>query len=118
MNPVEFAAAFAALLDTALASWALYFSAISGYLIVAYLVGHNLTRSQLIIISALFVAISLVMTFTGFSLTERAIQLEVEFEGERDALDSAGYFMLIAQVLGILAALKFMIDVRKPKKDN
>lgn len=115
MNPYEFAEAFAALLDTALASWTLYFSAISGYLIVAYLVGRKLTQSQLIIISSLFVAISLVMTFTGFSLTERAIQLEVNLEGERDALDSAGYFMLIAQIIGILAALKFMLDVRKEK---
>ena len=118
MNPIEFAEAFAALLDTALTSWGLYFSAISGYLVVAYLVGQKLTRSQLIIISALFVAIALVMAFTGFSLTERAIQLEVELEGERDALDSASYFMLVAQILGVVAALKFMIDVRKPEIEN
>ena len=59
--------------------------------------------------------ISLIMAFTGFALTERAIQLEVEAEGERDVLDSAGYFMLVAQILGIIAALKFMIDVRKNK---
>ena len=115
MNPFEFAEAFAALLDTALASWTLYFTAISGYLVVGYLVGQKLTRSQLVIISGLFVVISLIMAFTGFALTERAIQLEVEAEGERDVLDSAGYFMLVAQFLGIIAALKFMIDVRKNK---
>ena len=115
MNPLEFAEAFAALLDTALASWGLYFTAISGYLIVAYLVGERLTRAQLIIISSLFVVIALAMTFTGFSLSERAIQLEVEFEGERDALDSISYFMLVAQILGVFAALKFMVDVRKGK---
>jgi hypothetical protein len=115
MNPLEFAEAFAALIEAALASWGLYFTAVSGYLIVAYLIGANLTRSQLIIISALFVVMSLAMTFTGFGLSERAIQLEIDIEGERDVLDSVSYFMLIAQILGVLAALKFMIDVRKPK---
>jgi hypothetical protein len=115
MNPLEFAETFAALIDTALASWGLYFTAASGYLIVAYLVGEKLNRSQLLIISALFVVFALAMTFTGFALSERAIQLEVEFEGERDTLDSVSYFMLIAQILGVLAAIKFMLDVRKPK---
>ena len=112
MNPLEFAEAFSALIGTGLSAWGLYFTAVSGYLIAAYLVGEKLTLSQLIIISALFVVFSLVMTFTGFALSERAIQLEVEFEGERDALDSVSYFMLIAQIFGIFAALKFMLDVR------
>lgn len=115
MNPLEFSEAFAALIDTALASWGLYFTSVSGYLIVAYLVGERLTRSQLVIISALFVVISLSMTFTGFGLSERAIQLEIEYEGERDALDSVSYFLLVTQILGIFAALKFMLDVRKPE---
>ena len=115
MNSYEFAEAFAALLDTALSAWALYFSAISGYLVVAYLVGQKLTRSQLVVISGLFVVISVVMAFTSFSVTERAIQLEIELEGERDALDAASYFILTAQILGIVAALKFMIDLRKER---
>jgi len=113
MNSYEFAEAFAALLDTALTAWTLYFSAISGYLVVAYLVGQKLTHSQLVVISGLFVVISVVMAFTGFSVTERAIQLEIELEGERDALDAASYLILTAQIIGIVAALKFMIDLRK-----
>mgnify|MGYP001821810695 CR=1 FL=1 len=115
MNTYEFAEAFAALFDAALTAWTLYFSSISGYLVVAYLVGRKLTRSQLVVICGLFVVVSLVMAFTGFSLTERAIQLEIALEGERDALDGASYFLLAAQILGILAALKFMIDLRKER---
>lgn len=103
------------MIDTALTAWGLYFTAVSGYLIAAYLVGDKLTRSQLLITSTLFVVIALSMTFTSFGLSERAIQLEIEFEGERDALDSVSYIMLTAQLLGILAALKFMFDIRKPK---
>jgi hypothetical protein len=87
-------------------------SAVTGYLIAAYLVGAKLTRSQLVIVSTLFIVFSLIMSLTGFSLMERAIQLEVEFEGSRDALDDASYFLLLIQVLGILAALKFMLDIR------
>ena len=113
MNQYEFAEAFSSLIGTSLSSTGLYMTAVTGYLIAAYLVGAKLTRSQLFIVSALFVVFSFVMTFTGFSLTERAIQLEVEREGRRDALDMASYFMVLVQTLGIFAALKFMMDIRK-----
>ena len=113
MSQFEFAEAFSALIGGSLSAMGLYLTAISGYLIAAYLVGEKLSRSQLVIISALFVVFSFVMTLTGFSLSERAIRLEIEFEGGRDVLDSASYLILVAQFLGILAALKFMLDVRK-----
>jgi hypothetical protein len=113
MSQLEFAEAFSALISTSLSATGLYMTAVTGYLIAAYLVGKKLTRSQLYIVSALFVVFALVMTFAGFSLTERAIQLEVELEGELDALDLASYFMVVVQTLGIIAALKFMIDIRK-----
>ena len=92
---------------------ALYFTAVSGYLITAYLAGAKLSNSQLLIISALFVVFASVSAFTTFSLAERAIALEVEYEGSRDIFDSSSYFLVIAQFLGILASLKFMMDVRK-----
>ena len=115
MNPLEFSEAFAALVEASISATALYVTAVSGYLVVAYLAAEKLTRSQLIIISALFILFALVMTLAGFSLSERAIELEVAFEGKRDLIDSISYFMLAAQILGIVAALKFMLDARDPR---
>ena len=114
MTEVEFAEAFSAYLDTSFANMGLYITIISGYLVVAYLAGKDLTRSQLIIVSSLFVVFASIMSLSGFALLERAIELEAQREGGRDALDHAGYFLLVLQFLGILAALKFMMDVRKP----
>ena len=118
MNEFEFAEAFSALMSAGLSAMGLYFTAVTGYLITAYLVGKKLARSQLLIISALFVVFALIMILSGFSMTERAIELEVDFEGGRDALDYASYVLLIAGILGIMASLKFMSDVRNPKRDE
>ena len=115
MSEFAFVEAFSALMSASLSAMGLYFTAVTGYLIAAYLIGERLTRSQLMIISTLFVIFALIMIFSGFSMAERAIELEVAFEGERDALDYAGYVLLISGILGILASLKFMADVRNPK---
>ena len=115
MNPLEFAKAFAALFNASMTATGLYLTVVSGYLITAYAVGAKLARSQLIIISGLFVVFSLLMSFTAFSLSERAIQLEVELEGRMDALDLSIYLFLAAHILGVAGALKFMNDIRIPK---
>ena len=112
MSQAEFVESFAALIDTSLSAMGLYFTAVTGYLIAAYLAGAKLNISQLSIVSTLFVVFSLAMAFTGFALAERAILLEIEYEGARDALDWSSYLLLVAQILGILASLKFMMETR------
>ena len=112
MSEYEFAEAFSALMGTGLSAMGLYFTAVTGYLITAYLVGERLTRSQYLIISTLFVVFAFIMVLTGFSMTERAIELEVNVEGQRDALDYASYLLLVTGILGVFASLKFMLDVR------
>jgi hypothetical protein len=116
MSELEFLEVFATLIDVSLSNMGLYATAVSGYLITAYLVGEKLNRTQFLIVSSLFVVFALLTTASGFALTERAIQLEIKFEGERDALDFASFIIAGAQLLGILAALKFMWDVRNPSK--
>ena len=114
MNEYEFAEAFSALMGAGLSAMGLYFTAVTGYLITAYLVGHRLTHSQLYIITALFVVFASIMIFSGFSMTERAIELEVKVEGGRDILDYMSYVLLMTGILGIVASIKFMMDLRKP----
>ncbi len=112
MSEAEFISSYTALLNGSLAAVALYLTTISGFLIAAYLVGSKLNRSQLTIISTLFVTFSTLMAYVSYSLAERAVILEVQFDGSRDVLDWGTYVLLALEVFGILASVKFMIDIR------
>lgn len=112
MSEAEFISSYTALLNGSLAAVGLYLTTISGFLIVAYLVGSKLDQSQLTIVSILFVTFSTLLAYVSYSLAERAVGLEIEFEGTRDALDWGTYVLLALQVFGILASVKFMIDIR------
>lgn len=46
---------------------ALYFTVVSGYLIVAYLVGEQLSKSQMIIVSSLFSVFAFSLVFGSYS---------------------------------------------------
>ncbi len=94
----------------------IYITVVSGYLIVAFLVGGRLTRSQMLFVSTTFVV------FSGFALWGTieyfAIGFDVvevmrssAFKSGRVAIDPglvAGPLMLI----GVIGCLKFMWDVR------
>ncbi|MDX1736416.1 MAG: hypothetical protein R3228_18710, partial [Halioglobus sp.] len=83
MTEAEFVTSFAALLDVMNGCIGIYLTTVSGYLVTAYLVGARLTRSQLVIVSAIFVTFSALMAFVSLSLGERAVVLESQFEGPR-----------------------------------
>lgn len=90
---------------------ALYFTVISSYLIIAYMVGAKLARSQLIIVSSLFLVFAVSLVFGTFSFFVAANSF-----GESSS-SSIEYWLApiiaVAEVAGIIAALKFMFDIRK-----
>ena len=95
----------------ALTTVAIYLTVVSGYLAAAYLAGSNLRRSQLLIISCLFVTFALVITYSTYSFVAGAA-----FTAERFGIPSyriPGLVMVTAECIGIISALKFMIDIRK-----
>lgn len=101
---------------------AIYFTILSAYLIAAYMAGSQLTRSQVIIISAGFFIAASMCCFVAVSHTLRSL----EFANEVRLLNPSRDFAVklwIAQTwgallsLGILIALKFMWDVRHPKTE-
>lgn len=65
MTEAELVESITSYFDIAVSGMALYLTACSGYLIVAYLVGKKLTRSQNFIISTLFCFMASVMTYAG-----------------------------------------------------
>ena len=104
-------------------SWiALYFSGVSAYLIVAYMVGKKLTKPQAITISGGFVlfAILCIMGFSGLGLRLAEITGELrELRPEQAYLTSESGVLMSSLVLiiGILASLRFMWSIRHPKTE-
>jgi hypothetical protein len=97
-----------------LTAMTIYLTVVSGYLIVAYLAGDKLTTSQLVIVSSLFVVAALYLTFTTNNMflaaKGYAASVEIPYPAWTDSV------MLILQLAGIIASLKFMLDARKGDK--
>ena len=110
--------------DMGIQALMLYLTVSSGYLIVAYLAGAQLTKSQTLFVSALF------LVFAFYALWGVA-QYWASGDEARLALEELGADMIELNylglnpvaialpmgVLGILGSLKFMWDVRHPKTE-
>ncbi len=98
-------------------------TAITGYLVTAYLAGRQLTTIQATTISVLFVFVSLMAIWASFAYMARAIEVADSLE----LLHPGKFFgaqpvtqkgMLVIKTLGIIACVKFMWDVRHPKNNE
>ncbi len=107
--------AWTSLSTVAMTSVTIYLTVVSGYLVVAYTAGRNLTKLQLIVISAIFVLFSLFFTAGA----------NIHFTKATEYAEAIGVYtgvgvartIFIAQIAGIIAALVFMYSSRKkPKK--
>jgi len=92
----------------------LYLTVTSGYLLVAYLAGKELTRLQAAIITCLYVVFTTANTLAVISFFNAAIHYGYTYGTGRMPLWPP-YTVGTAFFLGILACLKFMWDVRHPK---
>ncbi len=108
---------------SALQSWlATYFTILTAYLITAYIAGIKLAKSQVLIINVGFVILAgmcaLAVTGTGARYLEFTRQI-AEVNPQRIYLASApmAWAISAASFGGLLAALKFMWDVRHPKTE-
>ena len=96
---------------------------IGAYLMVAWLIGRQLTRSQVTLINALFVVFSLLTILSWFTRFEMAFYYQSEllllnpdtpvFLEQHTAIGAIIVFMLF-----IIGALKFMWDIRHPGTDD
>jgi hypothetical protein len=100
----------------------LYLTATTGYLIVIYLVGIKLTRSQLAIISGLYLAFALIATYLTIAYGLRGMHYADELRkvnADVPVYSRVSIPTVLAAVLlvGIGACLKFMWDVRHRDTD-
>ena len=111
-------------MDLMYESTTLYLSIVSGYLLVAYLVGSKLTRVQIFIISTLFI-VGAGLQIWGLLTQQTAIVEYMAAKAEVSALNTyeqsvfdanAGSLIASAMTLGVFAALYFMGHVRYSKK--
>ena len=100
----------------------IFLSLISAYLIVAYLVGSTLTRVQSLTVNVLFLVAGITCTIASTAFLSRAAFL-LQFTDPKYRSPGTGfipiapYIALVLFILGIVASLKFMWDVRHPKSD-
>ena len=105
-------------------SWmGLYMSILSAYLIVAYLAGENLTRSQVTIVSICFATFAFLSAYSGVANATRILEFSTELRelNPRRIFAVSAWVIIMVKVLlygGIFVALKFMWDVRHPKTEK
>lgn len=99
----------------AMESMTIYISVVSAYLAVAYLAGAKLTRSQAIIISSLFCVFALFVSIGTFSMFSDIASIHGTY-GTGNGINIGGGIIFGAEIAGILASLKFMLDIRKNLK--
>ena len=104
------------LLSNAGEAMGLYVTVSSGYLLVAYLVGKDLTRLQAVIITVLYAVFTAFNTIAVVSYFQTAVYFGHAYgAGLAPRWPIYGLGLLLG--LGILACLKFMWDVRHPKTE-
>ena len=104
------------LFSGAASAMSLYLTVTSGYLLVAYLVGKELTLPQTAIITTLFIFFTSANTVATVSYMSNAYYYGHTYGNGRAPFWEAPATGMILS-LGILASIKFMWDVRHPKTE-
>ena len=94
---------------------------LSGYLVVAYAAGRDMSRSQVAIVNTLYVLIFSLMLMSIYTLTMRATemgQLSIELSTDRRLGPRPEIPILLLAVFSfcLVASLKFMWDIRRKQK--
>jgi len=126
MTEYEAAEVLNGVVANSLSAQAIFFTALSAYLAVAYTVGRQLTRYQVIFVNMVFLLMFLNMTVNQYGLFQGATHYVQVVEGTRageldpipNVPESANVAMfLVIRLLLLLGALTFMWSVRHPNKE-
>ena len=117
------------LIQAAQATWANVISMttvettlLTGYIIVAYMAGKNLSKSQVTIVNTLYVLLSMFSLLSIYVLSMHATEmgaLSIEMSEQRTRGPQLWLPLGVVTiyVFCLLASLKFMWDVRHPKTE-
>ena len=95
---------------------------LSGYLIIAYVAGENMSRPQVVLVNLLYLMIASAVIYAGFSFLLVAqdsgeIAWKMTTQRTQPPGRYAGQLIIILLCTSVLASLKFMWDVRHPKTE-
>ena len=102
--------------------YAILLTIVSGYLVVAYIVGAKLTRGQVVIVNALYL-ITCLTTISALASFNHVAQQYAMAGAEVRGLDRSlasyfpSYLIFAIDFLVVVGSLKFMWDVRRPKTE-
>ena len=126
MNEYEAAEVLNGVVANALSAQAMFFTALSAYLAVAYAVGKNLTKYQVVFVNVVFILVFLNQTANQFQLFQAATHyVGVVTEARLSEIDpisniptnvNALLFAAIRSLL-LLGSLLFMWSVRHPRQE-
>ena len=113
--------------DTLWETSQMYFTLVSAYLVVAWLVGIKLTRGQYVIVTALYLfwvaGIIQTQVFTGLSTVNLASSIAsqdgvlMREYGSGAAMFIGIYSFTVVMVCGVFASLYFMWSIRHPRTE-
>ena len=102
--------------DAGIASLMAYFTILSAYFIVAYVVGSSLNRSQVVTVTGLFLVMALFMIWGTGSYMFETYNYRV-LAGAYTPTVPAYIIAIPLLIIGVFSGLKFMWDVRHPKAE-
>ena len=111
------------LIDSMATVFAVYLTVLTGYLVVAYLIGRELVTPQVFIINSLFISIASVQIYSVYSYAlEVASLLEIKEKLStltpfQQAMSQSFtvYMTALLMLFGVIAALYFFINIRRDK---
>ena len=119
----------AELIQTAQAIWGnvitmctIEITLLTGYIVVAYLAGNDLNRSQVVIVNTLYILLSIFALMSIYSMSMRATEmavLSISMSEQRNLGPTLWLPIGVAVIFAfcLLASLKFMWDVRHPRTE-
>ena len=122
MDSADVIESITALADTAFTALGLFLTILSGYLVVAYIIGSQLSRAQVTFINTLFVIFSIVTSLGTLGyFTFQALVIEIFGEnlaGPTIVLHVFNFLVFLIQVAAIVGALVFMRSIRKTASND
>ena len=100
----------------------LFISVMSGYLVVAYLVGKELKTEQVLLVNSLYGAFISFCLFAVHQMSSAAVEhglLAIELSTQRTVAPQKWIPFAFVAIMApmILASFKFMWDIRHPKNE-
>ncbi len=100
--------------------YSVWITIVSGYLITAYLAGERLNKSQVVILNTFYLWVSTVVIigFYGSFNTQAHYVLELKAivpDSPQLINHQIVWATTLASILGVVATLKFMWDIRHPR---